>query len=169
MNLHIFLVILMFILLISMGYVVASQDQSLPVQVTVNSQVAITANWNSTGDNSTINLGSLEADGFQKSWNGGINGEQIFSYSNVKIDVYTRASGDLTSGNSSIPLNKFLFTGGDISTPTPFATNYTQIIDDWSKAQGNPNTAPITLYLTVPYGTEPGKYNTTVYFTAVQI
>lgn len=151
-----------------MPSVFAVRDQSLSAQVTINSQVSIAANWNSTGVNSTINLGSLEADGLQKSWNGGINGEQILSYSNVKIDVYTRASGNLTSGNSSIPLNKFLYRGGNISTPTSFETNYTQIIDGWSKAQGSPNVAPINLYLTVPYGTEPGTYTTTIYFMAVQ-
>lgn len=168
MNLNIFLALSSFIFLISMGCVSAAGDQSLTVQVTVNSQVALAANWNSSGANSTINMGSLQADGSQQSWTGGINGQQLYSYSNVKIDVYTRASGNLTNGNNSIPLNKFLYQGGDVSTATPFTTSYTQIIDNWDKSHGSPNIAPINLYLTVPYGTEAGTYTTTVYFTAVQ-
>lgn len=163
-----FLGLLSLVIFLSLGSVNATSEQALTVQVNVNSNVAISTSWNSGVDNSTMSLGSVQADNAQNTWIGGIYGEQLFSYSNVKIDVYTRASGNLTDGNKSIPLSNFLYQGGDIGTATSFSTNYTRVIDDWDKThQGNSNVAPINMYLMVPFGTEPGNYTTTVYFTAV--
>ncbi len=163
-----FLGLLILVTFLSLGSVAAAGEQALTVRVNVNSNVAISTNWNSGKDNYTITLGSVEADNSQNTWVGGIYGEQLFSYSNVKIDVYTRASGNLTDGNKSIPLSNFLYQGGNMGTATSFSTNYTQVIDDWDKPHhGIPNVTPINMYLTVPFGTEPGNYITTVYFSAV--
>lgn len=163
-----FLGLLFLVILFLTGQATTAGDQAHTVQVKVNSQVAIAANWDSEADNSTINLGSVEADNAQNAWVGGIYGEQLFSYSNVKIDVYTRASGNLTDGNKSIPLSNFLYQGGDVGIVTPFSMNYTRLIDDWDKVKlGIPDIVPINMYLTVPFGTEPGNYTTTIYFSAV--
>ena len=59
--------------------------------------------------------------------------------------------------------------GGSVTTATVFTPNYSKIVDNWQKApQGSFRVEPITLYLTVPLGTNPGSYQTTVYFSAVK-
>ena len=73
----------------------ATQSSTQPVQVTVGPTVSIAAFWNSGANNSTITLGTLIADGSINSYTGGATGEQIYTYSNVPIDVYTRANADL--------------------------------------------------------------------------
>ena len=147
--------------------VTASSTQT--VQVTVNPTIAIAATWANGANNSTINLNSLDADGLQTTYTGGASGEQLYTFSNVGVDVYTKAAAALTSGSNTIALTNFLYSGGSVSTPTAFTTNYSKMYNNWAKApQGSSNSAPINLYLTVPFGTAPGSYSTTVYFSAVQ-
>lgn len=142
------------------------------VQVTVGPTVAIQAIWNSGLDNNTITLGPLAADNVQNIFTGGATGEQIFTFSNVKIDVYTKIAGDLTDATNTtrkIAASNFLYSGGSVGTATAFTDNYAILYDDWDKAPkyGN-NSAPINLYLTVPFGTDEGTYSSTVYFSAVR-
>ena len=152
------------------AFAATSQSSTQAVQVTVDPTIAIAAKWNSGLDNSTINLGALTADGIQKTFTGGATGEQLYTYSNVAIDVYTKASGDLTGSSGSIALSNFLFNGGNVvSGPTAFTTSYARMYNSWDKAPLNPgyNVAPIDLSLTVPFGTAPGNYSNIVYFSAV--
>lgn len=138
------------------------------VQVTVGPTVAIQALWANGADNNTINLGTIAADDVQVPYPGGATGEQVRTYSNVMIDLYTRIAGNFTNGTNTIDANNFLFTGNASGT-VPFTAQYQKVFDDWAKApKGGFNSAPVNLYLTVPFGTDPGDYSTTVYFSAVR-
>ncbi len=138
------------------------------VQVTVDPTVAIAATWKNGGNNSTIGLGPLDADGLQTTFNGGASGEQLYTYSNVPIDVYTRASGDLASSSDSIALKNFLYTDST-GAQKEFTPTYAKIHEGWAAAtQSGPNKESVDLALTVPFGTAAGNYNSTVYFSAVQ-
>jgi len=150
----------------------ASSSSTQTAQVTVSDTIAIAGTWAGGGNNSTINLGSLPADGLQATFNGGASGEQIFTYSNVAIDVYTKASGDFAGGipADTITINNFLWSNGT-STPAAFTTGYTgaKVLNNIAKAPKSGSTAyPVNLYLTVPVGTNSGSYSTTVYFSAVK-
>lgn len=137
------------------------------VQVTVNPTIAIAATWNSGVNNSAINLGALDADGLQNTFAGGAKGEQLYTYSNIPIDVYTRASGDLTSGSNTIALSNFLYKDSD-GAQKEFTPTYAKIHEGWAAAtQSGPNKESVDLALTVPFGTAAGNYNSTVYFSAV--
>lgn len=138
------------------------------VQVTVNPTIAIAATWNNKGNNSTIDLGALDADGLQTTFTGGASGEQLYTYSNVPIDVYTRASGDLASGSNTIALSNFLYKDST-GAQKEFTQTYAKIHENWAAAtQSGPNKESVDLALTVPFGTAAGNYNSTVYFSAVQ-
>ena len=140
------------------------------VQVTVTPTVAIAATWKNGGNNSEIGLGSLDADGLQTTFAGGASGEQLYTYSNVPIDVYTRASGDLASSSDSIALTNFLYKDSTgTATQTAFTQTYAKIHENWAAAtQEGPNVDNVDLALTVPFGTASGNYASTVYFSAVQ-
>jgi hypothetical protein len=140
------------------------------VQVTVNPTIAIAATWENAGNNSLINLGSRDADGLQTTFAGGASGEQLYTYSNVPIDVYTKASGDLTSGTNTIALSNFLYKDSTgTNEQTAFTQTYAKIHENWPAAtQSGPNVDSVDLALTVPFGTASGNYASTVYFSAVQ-
>jgi len=150
------------------AFAATSSSSTQQVTVSVDPTIAIAATWANGGNNSTISLGALTADGIQKTFSGGATGEQLYTYSNIAIDVYTKASGDLTDGSNTIALSNFLYKGGSATTATPFSTSYAKMYNNWAKApQGSYNVAPIELDLTVPFGTAPSSYTNTVYFSAV--
>ncbi|PKL66539.1 MAG: hypothetical protein CVV28_10365 [Methanobacteriales archaeon HGW-Methanobacteriales-1] len=150
------------------AFAASSASSTQTVQVTVNPTISIAARWNGGGNNSTITLGSLDADDLTTTFTGGSSGEELFTYSNVPIDVYTKASGDFSDGTNSIALSNFQYSGGSVGSATAFTTSYFKMYSNWAKAPiGSYNVAPINLYLKVPFGTTPGDYSTTVYFSAV--
>ena len=112
------------------------------------------------------------ADGSINSYTGGASGEQIYTYSNVPIDVYTRANTDLTKTLATpftILLSNFQYYNNVSSSLTPFTTAYVKTINNWAKAPKNGFLGTgVNLQLTVPVGTQPGAYNNTIYFSAVQ-
>lgn len=165
-----FLTTLIFINISSVFPVFAATTSSTqPVQVTVSPTIAIATTWNSGANNSTIKLGSLDADGLQKTYIGGKSGEQLFTFSNMAVDVYTKTSGPLSSGTDTIALTNFRYRGGSVGTARAFTTSYYKMYNNWAKAPvANSRAASINLYLTVPIGTTPGNYSTTIYFAAVK-
>ena len=147
-----------------------SPSATQPLQANVTETVAITAQWAGGEDNSTINLGDLPADNMEKSWPGGSSGEEVSTYSNVAIDLYVRAAGDLANGTNTIPLDllKYADYGASVSKAS-FTTSYVQVRSDWGPpAQFGSLTVPVDLFLTVPFATPPGLYTTTIYHAAVQ-
>lgn len=148
----------------------ASPSATQPLQAEVEPTVAIAATWAGGGDNSTIDLGSLPADNMERSWDGGSSGEEVHTYSNVYIDLYVRASGDLQNGSNSIPLDnlKYADYGAGVSK-SAFDTVYALVKEDWGiPSQSGSLTVPVDLYLTVPFATLPGLYTTTIYHAAVE-
>ena len=150
------------------AFAATSASSTQQVKVEVLPTIAIEATWANGDANSTINLGALTADGIQKPFVGGAAGEQLYTYSNIAIDVYTRVNDTLMSGTNSIPLSNFLYSGGDIGTAKAFSTTYAKMKSNWDAApQGSSREADINFYLTVPFGTAPGNYSNTLYFSAV--
>lgn len=149
-----------------------SDSATQPVQVTVSPTVAITAFWNSLGENSTISLGSWPADNLEKTFTGGATGEQLKTYSNVPINVTVLASGNFAGpGSDVIPIGNFYYLDSSgTNTKTPFSsTTATNVHMGWAKAPQNPGylTDSIDLYLTIPFGTAPGSYSTSITFQAL--
>jgi hypothetical protein len=151
----------------------ATQSSTQPVQVTVGPTISIAAFWNSGANNSTINLGTVIADGSVNSYAGGATGEQLYTYSNIPIDVYTKANTDLTQTGATpdtILLSNFQYYNNATSSLTPFTTSYVKTISNWAKAPKNGFLGTgVNLQLTVPVGTQPGNYNNTIYFSAVTV
>lgn len=146
-----------------------SESATQTLQANVTETVAITATWNSA-ENGTIDLGNLPADNVEKEWQGGNTAEEVHSYSNVAIDLYVRASGNLTNGTNNITISnlKYADYGASVSK-TSFTTTYVQVLGNWGPPEHLGSlTVPVDLYLTVPLGAVPGLYTTTIYHAAVQ-
>ncbi len=156
------LVAVIFMVLFSAVPAFAAQAQQT-AQVTVSDTVSITALFGSTV-NGTINLGSLNADGSQTT----VNGELLRTYSNVNVDVWTRATGDFSGGSpaDTITLSNFVYNNG---TDHAFTNSYVKMITNWNKAPKNGyNEQALPLKITIPTGTNPGTYTTTIYFSALK-
>lgn len=111
-----------------------------------------------------INFGTTLPDGSTLTFNGTID-----TKSNENIDVYTWVSSDLTSGSNIIALNpNFVYRYNNTGPFIPLSTTPTLVIDNWpSDPSGHRPPLNINYQLTVPFGTEPGVYTTTVYTAAV--
>jgi hypothetical protein len=157
------IITIIFMVLVSAVPVFAATSTTQTAQVTVSDTIAIEAFFNSV-QNANINLGSIVADGNTNT----VNGESLVTKSNVRIDVYTRASGNFAGGiiPDTIALSNFRWS---IGSPTPYTNAYVKVIDDWAKApKGGSLSQAVTFDIAAPVGTEPGDYTTTVYFSAVK-
>ena len=162
------LIAVVFMVLISAVPTFAATSSTQPVTVTVKQTIAISAQWNSGGNNSSINLGSVSADNMQTTFAGGATGEQLTTASNDVIDIWTKVATATFAGTDPIASSNFMFSGLNQSTAKAYSASYAIIGNATPKApQGNPTTYPVTFYLTVPYGTSAGSYTNTVYFSAV--
>jgi hypothetical protein len=148
----------------------ASPSATQQLEAEVEPTIAIGAFWANGANNSTIYLLDLLADNQEYSWDGGASGEQVKHSSNVAIDLYVRAAGDLTNGSNTIPLSNLKYADyGASVAKTAFTTSYVRVRENWpAPSQGNELTIPVDLYLLVPFATPPGNYTTTVYHAAVQ-
>lgn len=89
------------------------------------------------------------------------------------LNLFVKASGDLTSSLDTIPLSNFQYDGFS-NSKTFFTTGYVKIeswrfsssLDSWPTwtASGSVNG---NYYLTVPTGSAAGTYTTTVYYLAI--
>jgi hypothetical protein len=128
---------------------------------------------------SSVNFGSQLPDGLESPYPSVTQVNVEASDSNLLVtetlQLYVRASGDLSSGNNKIPLNNLKYDGfSNSSLPkTSFTTSNTRI-QSWplerfliwyylsKSVNGN-------YYLTVPMGTNQGTYNTTIFYTAILV
>lgn len=126
----------------------------LPVSAKVDITVSPTA----------MDFGSTMPDGSTLTFNGTID-----TKSNEIVDVYTWASGDFTNGSNIIALNpNFAYRYNNTGSFIPLSTSPTLVINNWpSDPSGHRPPMSIDYQLTVPFGTEPGVYTTTVYTAAV--
>jgi len=146
----------------------ASPSSTQPVEVTVSPTVAIAARWAGGGNNSTITLGTIPADNIQRTFTGGPAGQEIMTFSNVGIDIWTRLADNFAGIDPFAPSN-FRFTGLNITVPRSYTTTYQIIGNNTPKAPaGNHTIFPVTFDITIPFGTAPGGYTNTVFFSAVQ-
>jgi len=137
------------------SYAASSTSATQTVTVTVSSTVSITAP-------ATITFGAVAADGSTYT-----QGDTISSTSNVAIDIYTKALAWTGGISSPLALTDFQFQNATL-TNTIFTTSYQKVITNLAKA---PKSGVITssnnLLITVPFGTDPASYSTTIYDSAV--
>lgn len=132
--------------------------------------------------NSQVNLGNVIADGSEYSYPSAtqVNASAseityIWDSNNDKLNLYVKASGDLTRSSDNIPLSNLKYNGFS-NSKTSFTTDYVKI-ESWTfspswvfllrynwTASGNVSG---NYYLTVPTGVSPGTYKTTVYYLAM--
>lgn len=151
-------------------FAAASPSSTQELQAEVEPTIAIGAFWSGGANNSTIYLLDLLADNQEYSWEGESQGEQVRHSSNVAIDLYVRAAGNLQNGTNTISLSnlKYADYGGNVAK-TAFTTNYTLVKENWAApSQGSESTIPVDLFLFVPFATPPGNYTTTIYHAAVE-
>jgi len=141
----------------------ATQD----VTVTVSESVQIIVIWNGTENNPfTLNVYALP--GREYYWPGGVEGLQIKSLSNVPIDLYVKAEGDL-KGPGIIPIENLKYADYGSGVPkTPFKKDYALVKKDWKVRNLEESIIPVDLYLDVPIGTPPGAYSVKIYHVAVK-
>ncbi len=150
--------------------VISTSSMTQMITVNVPEYIGISSTWNGD-ESSSIDLGNLSFNGLENSWQGGVSGLQLRSLSNVNIDLYIKASGNLTDTDTgaTIPLSNLYSAGYDNSkAKAPVTTNYKKVINGWARPSDENKFIPVDLYLTVPLGTKPGTYITTIYYTAIK-
>lgn len=123
----------------------------------------------------SINLGNRIADGLESSH---LSVTQVnatgsdFNIQRETLNLYVRATGDLSDGTYTIPLNNLKYDGfSNSSLPKTSFTTTNARIQSWplegflwvsvsKSVYGN-------YYLTVPMGTASGTYSTTIIYTAM--
>ena len=120
---------------------------------------------NVEADPATVNFGNLAADGTEYTF----TRATTVSVSSLlgSGGLYVRASGDFTSGTNRISLSNFKY-GGQYSGGTISKKAFTtddEILKSYS-GLFHSETVYMDYYITVPEGTEPGTYTTTITYTA---
>jgi hypothetical protein len=124
---------------------------------------------------SSVDFGNRIADGLETPYTSAsqidASGSEFFPQGD-DLNLYVRASGDLSSGTYSIPLNNLKYNGfSNSSLPkTSFTTNNARI-QSWPLGTGFYGSVSQTVYgnyyLTIPMGTAGGTYNTTIIYTVI--
>lgn len=135
--------------------------------VTKNAAVQPMSIWVSVTETpSTINFGSLMADGVEHTY---INATNVtVSAVGITASLYVSASGDFKSGSNSIPLSNFKYTSPDSSSTTTkksFTTS-NELVGTYAYLLVGSKTYHMNYFLTIPEGTEPGTYTTKITYTA---
>lgn len=114
---------------------------------------------------STVNFGNLTADGTE------YNFTRVTTVTVSSLvgsgGLYISASGDFTSGTNRIALNNFKYSGqysGGTISKKAFTTG-NELLKSYS-GLFHSETVYMDYYITVPEGTEPGTYTTTITYTA---
>jgi hypothetical protein len=110
---------------------------------------------------SNIDLGSRIPNGEKKAYP---DAASLELSSDKEADLMVMCPGDLTATNNSsniISLDNLEYDGfGNTSlSHKAFTTTYTHV-----RSWNGTITVPVNLYLTVPIGTKPGTYQTTIYY-----
>jgi hypothetical protein len=150
------LAITLLVALIPAASAASSNNASQAVTVTVKPTISISI------DTPTLDFGALDADGLST-----IKNTVLTSNSNVAIDVWTRALNFAPSGASALTLSDFAFSNG--GAYTTYTNSYQMLFTNIPKAPktGAAPTRTANQRITVPLGTDPGQYNSTVYYSAV--
>jgi hypothetical protein len=112
----------------------------------------------------TVNFGTLTADGTEHTFTGATTAHVTSWLGNGGL--YVRSSGNLISSTNSIPLINLKYDCPGYASKTQFSTT-DSLIDQYNSGLfGYDYTYTMNYYLTVPTGTYPGTYNTTIIYTA---
>jgi hypothetical protein len=128
-------------------------------------------------NNTNLNLGERIADDSEWPYlaqtSVTVSGSEYLSSTDI-LNLYVR-SGDFSDGSNSIALKNFKYDGFSSSSlsKTTFTTTDT-LVRSWDLQSGPfglywsvSDIVPANYYLTVPWGTTPGTYRTTVYYTVM--
>ncbi len=117
---------------------------------------------------SILNLGTWPADGAEHTYIGATNVTVNASWI-LNGNLTVRAADDFTRGTDTsrtIALSNFKYDcPGYVNSKTSFTTT-NSLIDDYSWNWNWYHTYTMNYYITIPVGTDPGTYNTTIYYTA---
>lgn len=134
-------------------------------------------------NNTNLNLGERIADDSEWPYlaqtSVSVSGDEntwLFTNPTDTLNLYVR-SEDFSGGYNSIPLINFKYDGflSSSLSKTTFTTTDT-LVRSWDLQYqsgivfwkwGVSDTVPANYYLTVPWGTTPGNYRTTVYYTVM--
>mgnify|MGYP001247431795 FL=1 len=143
----------------------ANQD----VTVTVTETIQIETLWNGKETTNPFTFNVYVGSWGEYYWPGGPKGLQIKSLSNVPIDLYVRAEGDLKGPGGTIPIENLKYANYGSGLPkTPFQKDYALVKKHWKVENLTEATIPIDLYLNIPPGTPPGIYSVKIYHIAVK-
>lgn len=176
--------ILIFSTFFSLGSVssVNSTDQNITNQTNVSMATQAQANGISPQVSisltpTTLDLGTRIADGLDYSY---LNRTQInvtgsdwdILVVNENLNLYVRSEGPFVNGSNNILLNNFRYDGfSNSSLPKTAFTTSNSKVKSWHLYgflyDSVSDTVYSNYYLTVPLGTSPGTYTTTVYYTAM--
>ncbi|AAB84888.1 unknown [Methanothermobacter thermautotrophicus str. Delta H] len=146
----------------------ATMNTVQEVTVTVPESVEIMVLWQGRETGNSFTLTATVEPGKEYYWPGGPQGLQIKDLSNVPIDLYIRAEGDL-QGPETIPIQNLKYANYGIGLPeTPLTTTYTPVRKNWAAKRDIDAVVPVDLSLTVPPFTEPGEYRVRVYHIAIR-
>ncbi len=142
----------------------ATQD----VTVTVAENVQIMVIWNGRENSNPFIFNVYVWGTGEYHWPGGPEGLQIKDLSNVPIDLYVKAEGDL-QGPGTIPIENLKYADYGAGLPkTPFKKQYALVKKNWKVKNLKDAIIPVDLYLNVPPNTPAGTYSVTIYHIAIK-
>ena len=118
----------------------------------------------------SVDLGNLDANGIEHTYSG-ITTVHVTAYALLigSGDLYVRSTGDFTNGadtSKTIPLNNFQYSCPTVSSgKKSFTTTSTSIYHYTILGFTYDQDFIMNYYLTIPSGTDAGKYNTTIIYT----
>jgi hypothetical protein len=167
-----FLLTIILLTIFSCSFIVSAQElnTSNSSNITnVSKPVAQSSNGSDQNDTvsiliktpSNIDLGSRISNGEKKAYP---DSASLELSSNKESDLMVMCQGDLTATDNSsntISLDNLEYDGFGNSSLShkAFTTTYTHV-----RSWNGTITVPVNLYLTVPIGTKPGTYQTTIYY-----
>ncbi|QEF93763.1 hypothetical protein FVF72_00470 [Methanothermobacter sp. KEPCO-1] len=156
------------LLLILLTNPVSGASAVQEVRVTVPESVEIMVLWKGEEVGNSFTLTATVEPGREYTWPGGPQGLQIKDLSNVPIDLYIKAEGDL-QGPETIPIQNLKYANYGTNLPqTPLTTTYTPVRRGWVVKSDEESLIPVDLHLTVPPGTAAGVYSVRIYHIAVK-
>lgn len=168
MGIHLKTLAVPVLLLILLTNPVSGASAVQEVRVTVPESVEIMVLWKGEEVGNSFTLTATVEPGKEYTWPGGPQGLQIKDLSNVPIDLYIKAEGDL-QGPETIPIQNLKYANYGTNLPkTPLTTTYTPVRKNWTARDERNAVVPADIYLTIPPFTAPGEYRVKIYHLAIK-
>ena len=140
------------------AFAATSNSTSQTVTVKVNPTIAISV------DTPSLDFGPIVPDGSSNTMT-----PLLTSKSNVAINVWIKAlnfQSNNTATSDDLNLTDFTFDGTAFNGAYQLPTEFTGLLKAPKKGA---TTASLPLKITVPVGTSPADYNSTIFYSAVQV